>query len=156
MEGTITVVNNPSYEHPELREVVDKVVQRISELKLDGYDIRVTFVQHNRVTVDVNPVGITDELVDFLKFLDHNATGTLARTGMTQGYFDGYFAQLFRTKLIKAYPTDDFESIENLNMEKINFILEHKGLHYKMIFKHRPFDSSGGKFYWIINTEKEE
>lgn len=156
MEGTITVVNDPREKHPELREAIDKVIKGIADLKIDGYDIRVTFVEHNRVHVDVNPIGVSDELSTLIKFLDNAGSGYLARTGMSDKYFYGYFAVMFWNKVANAYPTEDFSSVKTDSVEEINRLLTEKELGFTLEHHTRPYDDSDIKFFWIIPDEKEK
>lgn len=156
MEGTVTIVNDPRTDHPEMKKVVDEVIKSLEDLKIDGYDIRVTFIQKNRVTVDVNPVGISDDLVDLIKFLDNSSTGTLARTGMTQDYFEGYFRYLFTSKYRKAFPLDELFTESLLTMDDINRMLKEKGINYKLTYKSRAFDNTGVLYYWCVNLDKNK
>lgn len=151
MAGTITIVNDPRINSPELKDALQKIINSIEDIHLDGFDIKITLITHNRVTVDVNPIGISEEIVDLYKLLDDTSSGRFQKTGMTDQYFEGYFSHVFWSKTFKAFPNDSFTRVKGITqMEAINKVLVEKKLEYHVVHKPRAFDSTGECFYYLI------
>lgn len=150
MASTITIVNELRINSPELKQAIDRIIESIEDLKIDGLDIKITLIQNNRVTVDVNPIGVSEEIIHLLKLLDDTSTGRFQKTGMTHQYFEGYFSHVFWSKTYKAFPNDTFLTHGMSQMEAINKVLIEKKLEYRIVYKGRAFDSSGERFYYLL------
>lgn len=152
----VNILNDPRVAHPEMKDAIDRVIQSISEIKIENYDVQVVFVEHNHVTVTIHPTGMTDEVQDLIRFLNRVSTGFVSRTGMSSQYFFEWFLVVLWERIQRAFPTEDYTNYPKRTLKFINRVFEQHGLDYVITKHERLFDDSGIQYYWINDKLNEE
>lgn len=152
----VSIINDPRVDNPDLRDAVNKVIQSISDIKIENYDVQIVFVEHNHVTVKIHPTGMTDEVQDLIRFMNRISSGFIARTGMSREYFFGYFLIVLWNRIEKAFPNEDYTNYPKKTLKFINRVFEYHGLNYVITKHERLFDDSGIQYYWVNDRLNEE
>lgn len=151
--SNVILINNPSETKSEMRSVISSIISSIEALNIEGFEIRVALVEGNKITIDVDPVNMSSNVMEFLKFIDRVVAQCVSGPMMTSEYFNSYFCVLFRHKYVKAYPDDYVPG--KLTIDDINEIFRTKGMPFIVCTHTRDTDPNHEEFYTLLEEVKK-